>query len=198
MIALGIDPGTRRLGWGVVRAEGNRVCHVAHGVIAVDETLTLAKRLVLIDEQLAAVVSRYRPVVGSVETIFFNKDAQAAAKLGHARGIVLLGLARANIDVVEYPPAQVKRIVTGRGQADKRQVAMMIRALLRLDEVPPSDAADALALAVTHLRRAPIEQALRESQQGPIDGGLARWLSRGGYRPKSHSRRSRNLTARSG
>ena len=163
MIALGVDPGTRRLGWGVVTLTGNRMRHVAHGVIATNAALSLAERLAQIDGELTQIIALYQPEVGSVETLFFHKDAQAAAKLGHARGVVLLNLARAKVAVAEYAPALVKRVITGKGQADKRQMALMIRALLALDEAPPSDAADALALAVTHLRRAPLEVALRGS-----------------------------------
>jgi crossover junction endodeoxyribonuclease RuvC len=156
VIALGIDPGTRHLGWGVVARNGNRLRHVDHGVIHLDAKLPLAERLCHIDEQLRAVIEKHRPDVGSVEGMFFHKDAQAAAKLGHARGVVLLCLARAGVALAEYPPARVKRTVAGGGQADKRQVALMVRAVLALDEVPPSDAADALALAVTHLRLGPL------------------------------------------
>ena len=92
--------------------------------------------------------------------MFFNKDAQAAAKLGHARGVVLLCCARSGVSVAEYAPARVKRTVAGHGAADKRQVALMVRAVLALDALPPSDAADALALALTHLRQAPLAEAV--------------------------------------
>jgi len=162
VIALGIDPGTLNLGWGVVSRSGNRIQHIAHGVIRLDGKQSLALRLRRIDEQLAEIVERYHPDVGSVESLFFHKDAQAAAKLGHARGVILLGLARADVPVAEYPPARVKRTIAGRGQADKRQVALMVRAVLSLDQVPPSDAADALALAVTHLRLGPLLERLGE------------------------------------
>ncbi len=156
VIALGIDPGTRNLGWGVVHREGNRMRHIAHGVIRLDARLSLAKRLHVLDGELSQVIERFQPTVGSVESLFFHKDAQAAAKLGHARGVVLLAFARAGIELAEYPPARVKRTVTGRGQAEKKQVAMMIRAMLTLDQVPQADAADALAIAVTHLRLGPV------------------------------------------
>jgi crossover junction endodeoxyribonuclease RuvC len=161
VIAIGIDPGTRHLGWGVIRAEGNRLAHVAHGVIDVDARLSLARRLTVIDTSLADVIGRYRPEVASVETLFFHRDAQAAAKLGHARGVVLLGLSRASVEVAEYAPAHVKLAVTGKGNADKRQVAHMVRALLALEGPPRSDAADALALAITHCRRGPIDLAMK-------------------------------------
>lgn len=155
MIALGVDPGTRRLGWGVVSRQGSRIEHVAHGVIRLNPRESLASRLAELERELCDVIGRFKPEVGSVETLFFHKDAQAAAKLGHARGVVLMALARAKIGVFEYAPARVKRTLTGSGQADKRRVALMIRAVLRLDAAPVSDAADALALAVTHLRVGP-------------------------------------------
>jgi crossover junction endodeoxyribonuclease RuvC len=187
VIALGIDPGTRHLGWGVVHAEANQLRHVAHGVIDASPTLSLAHRLALIDAALHEVIATYKPAVGSVETLFFHKDAQAAAKLGHARGVVLLGLARANIDVAEYAPAHVKRVITGKGNADKRQVAMMIRALLALDEEPRPDAADALALAVAHCRRAPLDLALRARATATdahiVPGSPLARLARGRKRP---------------
>lgn len=155
-----MDPGSRHFGWGVIRAEGNRIAHVAHGVIDVDPSLSLARRLAQLDARLAEVIERYRPQVGSVETLFFHRDAQAAAKLGHARGVALLGLARAGVEVAEYAPAHVKRAVAGKGNADKRQVAHMVSALLALDSPPRADAADALALAITHCRRGPIDRAM--------------------------------------
>jgi crossover junction endodeoxyribonuclease RuvC len=161
MLVLGVDPGTRYLGWGVVRRTGTRIAAVDFGVIAVDERLRLADRLVVIESQLAEVVERHHPDAGSVEAIFYAKDAQAAAKLGHARGVALLVLARQNVPVFEYAPARVKRVIAGRGQADKRQVALMMQALLGLRELPRADATDALALAVTHLRLGPLAADLR-------------------------------------
>jgi crossover junction endodeoxyribonuclease RuvC len=152
LTAVGIDPGTRHLGWGVVRRDGNRLRHIDHGVIHLDAKQALHLRLRCIDEELGQVLARHHPAVGSVESLFFHKDAQAAAKLGHARGVVLLALARAGIEVAEYAPARVKRTVTGHGQADKQQVARMVCTVLGLENVSGGDAADALALAVTHLR----------------------------------------------
>jgi crossover junction endodeoxyribonuclease RuvC len=160
MIVIGIDPGTLHLGWGVLRSEGNRVTHLGHGVIDAPASQSLARRLVVIDGVLAQVIERYRPDVGSVEAMFFYKDAQSAAKLGHARGVVLLSLARAGIEVFEYPPARVKSTVAGHGRAEKSQIVKMVQRLLSLDTAPREDAADALALAFTYLRRAPLERAL--------------------------------------
>jgi crossover junction endodeoxyribonuclease RuvC len=164
VLALGIDPGTLHLGWGVVSREGNRLCHVAHGVIHLDGRTAIADRLTRIEVELGAVIAHHQPEVGSVENLFFHKDAQAAAKLGHARGVVLLLLARAGIEIAEYPPARVKKTIAGSGQAEKSQVAMMVRALLALDALPPADAADALALAITHLRIGALMRALRPSE----------------------------------
>jgi crossover junction endodeoxyribonuclease RuvC len=151
-VVLGIDPGTRRLGWGVVGKDGTRLLHVAHGVIRTDESEPLAVRLVTIERELDVVVSAHQPTRASVEALFFAKDAQAAAKLGHARGVALLVCARAGLDVAEFPPARVKRTVAGAGRAVKAQVARMVRALLGLVEVPAADAADALAIAITCLQ----------------------------------------------
>jgi len=164
VIALGIDPGTRRLGWGVISRTGNRLLHVAHGVIELDGTLSIAARLVELEQQLTQVIREHRPSVSSVESLFFHKDAQAAAKLGHARGVVLLCLARAGIPIAEYAPAKIKRTIAGSGQADKRQVALMVRAALTLDALPPADAADALAIAMTHLRLGGLLHSLEEAQ----------------------------------
>jgi crossover junction endodeoxyribonuclease RuvC len=152
VLALGIDPGTLHLGWGVVERDGNRLRHVAHGVIHLRSGTALASRLSHIASALSEVVALQQPGVAAVESLFFHKDAQAAAKLGHARGVVLLCLEQAGVEIAEYAPARVKRTVVGHGQADKRQVALMVRALLGLAAPPPSDAADALALAITHLR----------------------------------------------
>jgi crossover junction endodeoxyribonuclease RuvC len=162
MLVLGIDPGTRNLGWGLVRGEGNRLFHVAHGVLRVKESLPLSTRLVQLEAGLVQLLEGHSPVVGSVESLFFHKDAQAASKLGHARGVVLLVLERAGIQLAEYAPARVKQTLTGGGRAEKIQVAQMIKMLLNLPELPAADAADALALAVTHLRRAPIDARLGE------------------------------------
>jgi crossover junction endodeoxyribonuclease RuvC len=156
IIVLGLDPGSRHFGWGVVRRDGTRLKHVAHGVIHPDLTTTFANRLVAIERELVGVVGAYAPTHASVEGLFFAKDAQAAAKLGHARGVALLVCARAGLEVAEYPPARVKRTVAGGGRAEKGQVAQMVKIILRLRDIPPSDAADALALAVTHLSRSPI------------------------------------------
>lgn len=152
MIVLGLDPGTRNFGWGVVRREGTRLLHVAHGVIAVGDDRPLGSRLVAIEAGLVAILTTHAPDAASIESLFFAKDAQAASKLGHARGVALLVCSRAGLPSFEYAPTRVKRTVTGAGRAEKSQVAQMVRVILGLRELPPADAADALAIAMTHLQ----------------------------------------------
>ncbi|MCC6554800.1 MAG: crossover junction endodeoxyribonuclease RuvC [Polyangiaceae bacterium] len=163
MRVLGIDPGTRHLGWGVVSQDGTRVEHVAHGVVDVDTTGAFAARLVEIDDELVRIIEAHAPDVAAVESLFFAKDPQSAAKLGHARGVVLLRLARAGLAVSEYPPALVKRTIVGKGAAEKEQVARVMTAVLRLAAPPRSDAADALAVALTHVHAARFQAALAAS-----------------------------------
>jgi crossover junction endodeoxyribonuclease RuvC len=162
MIVLGIDPGTRHLGWGVVRRDGTRPSHVAHGVIDTDTTASIAVRLCQIETELCEVIAKYRPTASVVEALFYAKDASAAAKLGHARGVALLVLARAGLSIAEYEPTRVKKAIVGHGRADKRQVAMMIATLLRLPAPPRPDAADALAIALAHVNASGIEALLRK------------------------------------
>jgi len=155
-LVLGLDPGTRHFGWGVVERRGPRFVHVAHGVIDTDAHDIIAARLVVIERALLEVLSAHGPTEASVEALFFAKDPQAASKLGHARGVALLVCARAGLAIHEYAPALVKRAVTGSGRADKHQVAQMVRVVLALSAPPPPDAADALAAAIVHLQRAPM------------------------------------------
>ena len=151
-VVLGLDPGTRHFGWGVVEQRGQRLLHVAHGVVDTNTDESIAARLVVIERALIDVLSAHGPSVASVEALFFAKDPQAAAKLGHARGVALLVCARAGLEVHEYAPARVKLAVAGHGRAEKAQVAQMVRVVLGLTEAPKGDAADALALAIAHLQ----------------------------------------------
>jgi crossover junction endodeoxyribonuclease RuvC len=160
-VVIGLDPGTRHFGWGVVERRGTRFHHRAHGIVHTNEDDAIAKRLVVIERELVEVVREHAPSVASVEALFFAKDAQAAAKLGHARGVALLVCARAGLAVFEYAPALVKRAVAGSGRAQKPQVAQMVRVVLGLAAAPEADAADALAVAVTHLQRAPYALGIR-------------------------------------
>lgn len=172
MIAIGIDPGTRNLGWGVVASEGSRLCHVAHGVIRVRAEEALSSRLRQIGDALDHLLAQYKPQVGSVEGMFFDKNAQSAAKLGHARGVVLLCLERADVPVREHSPARVKQTLTGSGRAEKSQVAQLVRAILGLETMPPLDATDALAMAITELRIDPRAHILKEKMQKMQRKGL--------------------------
>ena len=152
MRVLGIDPGSRRTGWGVVQLEGTRLRHVGAGTIALSSRLPLPMRLRRIHEELAGIVATHHPDAIAVEEIFFAKYANAALKLGHARGIALLVAAESDIGVHEYPPAIVKRTIVGRGAADKVQIGRLVTALLGLRAPPEEDAADALAVAITHIQ----------------------------------------------
>lgn len=149
---LGIDPGTRLTGWGVIEPAGPRARLVATGVIRAGDSKPLEQRLKIVHDGLRDVVAEHAPTTVAVEDIFFAKYANAALKLGHARGIALFVAADAGLEVFAYPPALVKRSVAGRGAADKTQVARLVGALLGIRELPTVDATDALAVALTHLQ----------------------------------------------
>jgi crossover junction endodeoxyribonuclease RuvC len=147
---LGIDPGLRRTGWGVIEVDGNRLAYVGCGSVEPPEKLPLANRLLAIHEGLAAVLGDFRPMEAAVEQTFVNKDGVATLKLGQARGVAMLAPAMFGISVSEYAPNQVKKTVVGAGHADKGQILVMLRILLPKAEPKSADAADALAIAVTH------------------------------------------------
>jgi crossover junction endodeoxyribonuclease RuvC len=147
---LGIDPGLRRTGWGVIEAEGNRLRFLACGSVEPKDDLPLASRLLAIHEGLAGVLGDYRPAEAAVEQTFVNKDGAATLKLGQARGVAMLAPAMFGISVAEYAPNQVKKTVVGAGHADKNQVLVMLKMLLPKAEPQSPDAADALAIAITH------------------------------------------------
>ena len=147
---IGIDPGLRRTGWGMIVCEGSRLSHIADGVLTSDQTLSLAERLVQLRTQLAQVIAEWRPDEAAVEETFVNTDARATLKLGQARGIALLVPAEAGIPIAEYAPNQVKKTVVGAGHAEKNQIAMMLKILLPKADPKSADAADALAIAICH------------------------------------------------
>ena len=147
---LGIDPGLRRTGWGVVEADGNRLVFVACGSVHTQDGASVATRLVTIHDGLLRVIDKFRPEEAAVEATFVNKDAGATLKLGQARGVALLVPARAGVLVAEYAPNVVKKSIVGAGHGDKAQVRMMIGVLLPKADPQSEDAADALAIAVTH------------------------------------------------
>ncbi len=155
MIVLGIDPGTAITGYGLVCEEDGQAMAIAYGAITTPSDLPLPDRLKLLHRDLAAVIERYHPDQSSVEQLFFNKNVRTALAVGHARGVILLTLAQANVPIYEYTPLEVKQAVTGNGRADKRQVQQMVTLLLSLSKVPkPDDVADALAIALCHLHSA--------------------------------------------
>lgn len=147
---IGIDPGLRRTGWGVIECEGTRLAFVACGSVNSDERESLAARLACIHKGLAAVIERHSPQEAAVEETFVNSDPRAALKLGQARGIALLVPAQAGLRVAEYAPNLIKKTVVGAGRAEKAQIRLMIRVLMPKADPQTDDAADALAIAVCH------------------------------------------------
>ncbi|CAN5803101.1 crossover junction endodeoxyribonuclease RuvC [soil metagenome] len=149
MRLIGLDPGLRLTGWGVIEFDGNRLRHVAHGVVKVAAAGTLAERLCALFEGVVAIVEAQRPTEAAVEETFVNVNPASTLKLGQARGVVMLAPARAGLTVFEYSTNLVKKSVTGAGHADKHQIAMMVGRLLP-GVVATQDAADALAVAICH------------------------------------------------
>ena len=151
MIALGIDPGTKVVGYGVIESTGSRLIHLDNGGIYTRPQDGLPERLRVIYGGLKEIIEEFRPGVLSVESLFYSKNALSALKLGHARGVAILAGANAGIEVFEYTPTEIKSAVVGYGRADKLQVQQMVKILLKLPEAPMPDAADALAAAICHL-----------------------------------------------
>jgi len=156
MLVIGIDPGTAITGYGLVREDERGDLHaVAYGVITTPARLPMPQRLLILHRELQDILTLHRPQSGAVEKLFFQRNVTTAISVGQARGVALLGLAEAGLDVMEYTPMEIKQAVAGYGGADKHQVQYMVRALLNLEEIPrPDDAADALAVAICHLHSA--------------------------------------------
>lgn len=150
MLILGIDPGSRRTGWGLVRRQGHRQEHVANGTIHLDEGAPLPQRLLALDRALDALLAEHRADAAALEQIFSARNARSALVLGHARGVIVTAIARRGIPLFEYTPAQVKQAVAGTGRAEKPQMARMVAVLLNHRAPLQEDAADALAVAITH------------------------------------------------
>lgn len=147
---LGIDPGLRRTGWGVIESDGNRLSYIACGSVEPADDLPMASRLLAIHEGLLRVLGDYQPAEAAVEQTFVNKDGVATLKLGQARGIAMMTPAMFGLSVAEYAPNLVKKTVVGAGHADKTQIQVMLKLLLPKAEFKGADAADALAIAITH------------------------------------------------
>jgi crossover junction endodeoxyribonuclease RuvC len=173
---IGIDPGLRRMGWGVIEASGTRLSFVATGTVTSDATAALSDRLAALFAGLDAVIARWAPQEAAVEETFVNRDARATLKLGQARGIALLVPARAGLSVAEYPPNLIKKTVTGSGHAQKEQIRAMIGYLLPKATPDSMDAADALAIAIAHAHHRQMA-TLQKMLLKPV-----------GARPRRHSR----------
>lgn len=167
---LGIDPGLRRMGWGAVVIAGTRLSFIGSGYVVSDGSLSLAERLRQLHDGLSSVVTAVAPDEVAVEETFVNKDAQATLKLGHARAVALLVPALAGLSVAEYAANQIKKTVVGVGHAEKAQIAAMIRVLLPRSNATTPDAADALAVAVTHAHHRRSRAFLARHAQGGLAG----------------------------
>lgn len=153
MRILGIDPGTRITGYGVIEQLDRKISTLDYGCIRPPPKLTLSERYLILFESIEALIDKYRPDALSVESQFVLKNPQSAIKLGMAKGMAILAAAKRSIEIFEYPPKRAKLAITGMGQASKWQVQKMIQSLLSLPSLPePEDAADALALALCHLQ----------------------------------------------
>jgi crossover junction endodeoxyribonuclease RuvC len=147
---LGLDPGLRITGWGLIEANGNRLRHLADGIIATDQATTVPERLKSLHDALTALITKLHPDEAAIEETYVNRNGAATLKLGYARGVVLLAPALAGIPVTEYGAKAVKKAVVGTGAAEKQQVQMMVRRLLPAARITRADAADALAVAICH------------------------------------------------
>ena len=150
-LVLGVDPGSRKTGFGVVQSVGSRVAYVASGVIRIPTELSLPERLHQIFEHLTEVIEQYQPDEFAIESVFMSKSAGSALKLGQARGAAIVAATTQGLTVAEYEARKVKQSVVGTGAADKLQVQHMVKTLLKLPSTPQEDAADALAVALCHI-----------------------------------------------
>ena len=165
MLVLGIDPGLAITGYGLVREEGGGLQAIAYGVVRTPARRPLAERLQKLYRELVALIQKYEPDESALEELFFSRNVRTAMQVGQARGVAMLALAEAGLEVVEYTPLTIKEATTGFGGADKSQMQNMVKMLLSLDEIPrPDDAADALAVAICHLHSARLNRALRSSR----------------------------------
>ena len=161
-IIFGLDPALRNTGYGIIQVEGRQIHALTYGVIKNPEKIIPSRCLVAIHQQVTDLIQEYQPDVAAVEGIIYLQNYQTAVTLGSARGAALLAFAEAGLPIYEYAPKRVKAAATGRGGAQKAQVGFMIRAMLGLTENPPADAADALAIALTHAQNSGVTSKPRE------------------------------------
>jgi crossover junction endodeoxyribonuclease RuvC len=147
---LGIDPGSHITGYGIIEKKGNYLRHVAHGEIKPKKDSLLSATLIYFYQQLSEVISQTAPQAIALENIFYGKNVRSLIKQAQVRGVVIFAGADKGLDVFEYSPLEIKKAVVGYGRAEKRQVQVMVKAILKLPELPPADAADALATAICH------------------------------------------------
>lgn len=166
MRLLGLDPGLRHTGWGLIEQEGSRLTFVAAGAVDTDDKLPLAERLVTLHDGLLKVIESYRPDEAAVEETFVNKNPVSTLKLGVARGVVLLVPAKAGLPVYEYPANLIKKSVVGAGHAAKEQIQAMVRVLLPTAQLKSADAADALAVAICHAHHASTHRKIGGKMKG--------------------------------
>lgn len=151
MRIIGLDPGTATTGYGIVDAEDGELTAVTYGTITTPANMEMPYRLQLIQQELQDLLDEYQPDTAGIEEVFFGRNVTTAITVGQARGVLMLTLANAGIPIAEYSPPKIKDAVTGYGKADKHQVQLMVRNMLNLEETPrPDDAADGLAIAITH------------------------------------------------
>lgn len=164
MLVIGLDPGLATTGYGLVHGDGQRLTALGYGVLRTPAKAPVAERLMMLHDQLNDLLARHGPGVAAVEELFFSANAQTAMLVGQARGVLLVTLAQAGLEIAEYTPMQVKQAVTGYGGADKFQVQQMVRILLGLEDLPhPDDAADALAVCICHHHSAKLGALLQRS-----------------------------------
>ena len=165
MLAIGIDPGTATTGYGFVHLTQNGELQlVDYGVITTPSDIPMSDRLQQLHDQLSQLLTLHRPSTGAVEKLYFQRNVSTAISVGQARGVTLLALAEAGVQVAEYTPREIKQAIVGYGGAEKKQIQQMVRTLLEMEAIPqPDDAADALAIAICHLHSMPMRGLIEES-----------------------------------
>lgn len=163
MRTIGIDPGSRIMGYGVVEADGNRLVHIDNGAIFTNPDDPFPERLKQLYDGLSEIIEKYGPQVASIEDIFYSKNVKSAMKLGHARGVAMLAGANKGLEIFEYSATAIKSAVVGYGRAEKGQVQQMVKILLKLPEIPQADAADALAAAICHINTSGTKTAYKSA-----------------------------------
>ncbi len=168
MRVIGIDPGSTVTGYGILERDGASIRHIDSGIVAPKNGLSLPERLSHIFEKLSSLMEQHKPEALAIENLFVAKNARSSLILGHARGVAILAACRAGLTVSEYAPSEVKQAVAGTGRADKNQVQIMVKAILRLAEVACEDASDALAVAICHCNSAGLKEALARSKSSLV------------------------------